>query len=265
MDKVIMCPPTYYDIKEVINPWMREYIGKIDRERANDQWLKLYETLMECNVKRELCTATEELTEQVFISNAGFISEKLNIFIYSTLKHRIRWDESVALASYWYANHPLRNGGNTTHGIFEGEGDLVKANNLLVYGYGQRSERTVFDQLRILIDIPILPVQLDYNTFYHLDTAFCPLKNGYALWFPTAFSRDSRELLHKYFRLIDVGLESCNLACNSIVTNDTVIINKGCPRTVEKLHELGYETVSLDLSEFNKSGAGPHCLVLSVD
>ena len=39
-----------------------------------------------------------------------------------------------------------------------------------------------------LLDVEVLPLKLADPRFYHLDTCFCPLANGYTLYFPAALS-----------------------------------------------------------------------------
>ena len=45
MTKLLMCPPMYFDVDYDINPWMTENLNKVDREKAELQWSKLYNAL----------------------------------------------------------------------------------------------------------------------------------------------------------------------------------------------------------------------------
>lgn len=44
--------------------------------------------------------------------------------------------------------------------------------------------------------------------------------------------------------------------------NDYVIIPAGYPATNRKLHDLGYQTIELEMSEFRKHDGGLSCLSL---
>ena len=41
--RFLMCAPDHYDVDYVINPWMEGNIHKSSRDRAVEQWNKLYD------------------------------------------------------------------------------------------------------------------------------------------------------------------------------------------------------------------------------
>jgi dimethylargininase len=51
-------------------------------------------------------------------------------------------------------------------------------------------------------------------------------------------------------------------AANSLWINDKILIPEGFPRTREKIEKAGYETITLDVSEFRKVDGGLSCLSL---
>ncbi|HSQ25458.1 MAG TPA: hypothetical protein VLN44_13625 [Pyrinomonadaceae bacterium] len=51
-------------------------------------------------------------------------------------------------------------------------------------------------------------------------------------------------------------------AANCITVNDRVLIARGHPKFEAKLRELGYQTIALDMSEFQKMDGGLSCLSL---
>ena len=38
---ILMCPPRHFSVDYVINPWMRDQTGKVDRALAAWQWERL--------------------------------------------------------------------------------------------------------------------------------------------------------------------------------------------------------------------------------
>ena len=40
--RILMCSPDHYDVDYVINPWMEGNVHKSSRDRAVEQWQKLY-------------------------------------------------------------------------------------------------------------------------------------------------------------------------------------------------------------------------------
>lgn len=51
-------------------------------------------------------------------------------------------------------------------------------------------------------------------------------------------------------------------AANCVRVNDYVMVADGCPIFQSKLHSLGYQTISLEMSEFQKMDGGLGCLSL---
>jgi dimethylargininase len=51
-------------------------------------------------------------------------------------------------------------------------------------------------------------------------------------------------------------------AANSLWINDRVIVPGGYPETLENIRKAGYDTISLDMSEFRKLDGGLSCLSL---
>jgi N-dimethylarginine dimethylaminohydrolase len=49
-------------------------------------------------------------------------------------------------------------------------------------GYGQRSAREAGAHIQRLLDLEVILLELTDPWFYHLDTCFCPLARGYALY-----------------------------------------------------------------------------------
>ena len=45
--RFLMCAPDHYDVDYVINPWMEGNIHKSSRDRAVEQWQKLFHVLKE--------------------------------------------------------------------------------------------------------------------------------------------------------------------------------------------------------------------------
>ena len=41
--RILVCPPEYFDVDYVINPWMEGQIGRVDSSRARAQWDALFE------------------------------------------------------------------------------------------------------------------------------------------------------------------------------------------------------------------------------
>src|SRR5437764_6477876 len=97
---------------------------------------------------------------------------------------------------------------------FEGEGDALFAGDALFCGYKFRSDiqshRAVADMLGCLV----ISVELVDPRFYHLDTCFCPLPDGGAVWFPAAFDEYGQRAVREHISaLVDVAPEDAVHFC----------------------------------------------------
>jgi dimethylargininase len=63
------------------------------------------------------------------------------------------------------------------------------------------------------------------------------------------------------FKLISVDDDE-SYAANSVWINDNVLVPKGFPKTKRKVEEAGYNTIAVDVSEFQKMDGGLSCLSL---
>ena len=103
--------------------------------------------------------------------------------------------------------------------------------------------------------------------YYHLDTCFCPLAPGEALYHPGAFDPYGRKVIEaRVPGLIVVAPdEAARFACNAVVVGKTVVTNAGCPQLAAALRRRGYEPVETELDEFIKAGGSAKCLTLRLD
>jgi N-dimethylarginine dimethylaminohydrolase len=58
---------------------------------------------------------------------------------------------------------------------------------------------------------------------------------------------------------------AAGFACNAITIGDRVISSLAAERLKEPLHDAGFATLSLPMSEFIKAGGGVRCLSLPLD
>jgi N-dimethylarginine dimethylaminohydrolase len=134
-------------------------------------------------------------------------------------------------------------------------------------GYRFRTEDRALDHLEELLGRPLVRLELADPRFYHLDTCFCPLGEGRALYYPPAFTPEARDLLHRHIPdLIAIpDDEAARFACNALVVDDTVVTNTGCETTWAELRKRGFQSRPTPTDEFIKAGGSVKCLVLMLD
>lgn len=258
-----MCSPDYYGIEYEINPWMSKHRGS-SPDRAHAQWRKLYETLLGLGVKLELMTPQPGLPDLVFTANAGLIFHR--DFFSSRFRHEVRARETPHFDA-WMADN-----GYTVHTLpegtyFEGAGDALFCGRSLFAGYRIRSDVRGHQYLGQALSRQVLPIELVNPYFYHLDTCFCPLAPGEAIYYPDAFDIYGRRVLEAHIpRLLPVvESEAQRFGCNAVVIGKTVVVNSGCDKLAADLESRGYTAVAVELDEFIKSGGSAKCLTLRLD
>jgi N-dimethylarginine dimethylaminohydrolase len=260
---ILMCPPDYYGIEYEINPWMSRSRGS-SPEKARAQWQRLHDALKSLGVQLELMTPQKGLPDLVFTANAGLVYHKQ--FFSSRFRHEVRARETPHFDA-WFASHGFAVEHLPEGTFFEGAGDALFCGSQLFAGYRIRSDVGGHQYLGKVLKKQALPVELVNPYFYHLDTCFCPLMPGEAIWYPGAFDAYGRRVIESNVsRLVSATEEEAKrFGCNAVVVNKSVVLNSGCDKLATDLRSLGYETVSVELDEFIKSGGSAKCLTLRLD
>jgi N-dimethylarginine dimethylaminohydrolase len=261
--RILMCPPDYYGIEYEINPWMSRARGS-DRPVAVTQWQGLVEILRDLGVQVEMMMPRPGLPDLVFTANAGLVFH--DRFYSSRFRHEERARESPVFDE-WFAGHGFEVRhlpGGTYH---EGAGDALFCGDALFAGYRIRSDVHGHQWLASDAGVRVLPVELVNPYYYHLDTCFCPVAPGVAVWFPDAFDAYGQRVIRTHVRtLVDVAEpEAKRFGCNAVVVGKAVVMNTGCERLASDLKALGYETRATPLDEFLKAGGSAKCLTLRLD
>ena len=262
-----MCPPTFFGVEYVINPWMEGQIHETNVELARAQWLRL-SALLQQQAEVISLPAVPGLPDLVFTANAAVIFRRTAVV--STFRFAERQPESPHFANWLEADgFQVR---TLQPDIFlEGAGDalLDRSEDLLWLGHGQRSDFRAKDHLENILGIEVQPLRLRNPSFYHLDTCFCPLERGFLLYYPDAFDDEGIAAIEARVpaqRRIPVSaLDAAGFACNAVNFGKTVILNRASHQLVETLSTFGFEVTCAPLSEFIRAGGAAKCLSLRLD
>ncbi len=261
--QILMCPPDYYGIEYEINPWMSRE-RQADHAQATRQWADLRAMLEACGAKTVLLDPVAGLPDLVFTANAALIYRRhavLARFRHSQRSGEENYDEAW-LGAAGFAVHRLPEGP-----FFEGAGDALFCGDTLFAGYRIRSDIHGHYQIGTMFDCRVIPLELVDPYYYHLDTCFCPLAAGVAVYYPPAFDDYGRKALQESIgELIPVTEdEARRFACNAVVVGRAVVTNAGCPQLHAALREHGYTPHETRLDEFVKAGGSAKCLTLRLD
>lgn len=261
--RILMCPPDHYGIEYEINPWMNRSLGAV-RELAFRQWQALRDALTALGVAVETLAPRPGLPDLVFTANAGLVFH--DTFLSSRFRHEVRAKESPVFDA-WFAAHGFRVEHLPDGQFHEGAGDALFCGESLFAGYRTRSDASAHQFVGKMFGVRVLPLELVNPRFYHLDTCFCPLAPGVAIYHPQAFDDYGRKVLASAVpRLIPVNEpEAHRFGCNAVVVGDTVIHNSRCPQLAADLGANGFRSVEVELDEFLKAGGSAKCLTLRLD
>ncbi len=264
--RFLMCAPDHYDVDYVINPWMEGNVHKSSRDRAVDQWQQLFHVLKEHAIV-DLVKPEKGVPDMVFTANAGLVLGDTAVL--SRFFHKERQGEEPFFKA-WFEDH-----GFTVHELpkdlpFEGAGDALfdREGRWLWAGYGFRSELDSHPYLARWLDIEVLSLRLMDERFYHLDTCFCPLTDGYLLYYPPAFDAYSNRLIEMRVpeakRIAIAEEDAVNFSCNAVNIDHTIVLNKASNKLKQRLAAAGFQVIETPLTEFLKAGGAAKCLTLRV-
>lgn len=266
-NRFLMCPPDYFGVEYVINPWMEGQIHSTNLPLAAKQWAALEQLLAQSSSVVTM-RAVERLPDLVFTANAGLIYG--NKAVVSRFRFAERQPESKHFRE-WFAAQGFDVIELPEDALFEGAGDalLDRSTALLWAGHGMRSNLAACEALRRVLDIEVQPLALRNPSFYHLDTCFCPLERGFLLYYPGAFDAASLDAIEQRVppekRIAADEEDASRFACNAVNVGTTVIANSFSDALTARLHAAGFETVTTPLTEFMRAGGAAKCLSLRLD
>jgi N-dimethylarginine dimethylaminohydrolase len=261
--QILMCPPEFFGIEYEINPWMDRRQGA-DRHLASQQWQDLRLLLEEAGAAVFCLPAEAGMPDLVFTANAAMIYGARAIP--ARFRHLQRQVEE-SRAQAWLVERGFELCPLKPDTYFEGAGDALFCGDTLFAGYRIRTAIGGHQQIGDVLGCRVISLELVDPRYYHLDTCFCPLAPGVAVYYPQAFDTYGQRALHEFIEdLIPVAeAEAWNFACNAVVVGRTVITNVGCPLLHDELRPRGYTPIATPLSEFVKSGGSAKCLTLRLD
>lgn len=260
---ILMCPPDYFGIDYEINPWMNRQ-RQCDHPLAVDQWQALRGLLEKAGATVSCLPPVAGLPDLVFTANAALVYRDTAIL--SRFRYPQRQGEEDRNRR-WLSDRGFRVCRLSSDAFFEGAGDALFHEETLLAGYRIRSDIRGLQEISAVLGCRLIPLELVDPCYYHLDTCFCPVAAGVAIYYPPAFDDYGRRVLEEEIgELIPVNDAEARLfACNAVVVGRTVITNTGCPELHRQLQARGFETHETPLSEFVKAGGAAKCLTLRLD
>ena len=265
--KILMCAPDHFGVDYVINPWMEHNCGKTDHALAERQWDGLRQALA-AHAEIVLIEPQARLPDMVFTANAGMVLGEWAVASRFRAPER-RGEEPYFRA--WFSQNGFKLAPWPKNVFFEGAGDalLDRARPLIWCGFGIRSDEASAGLLeRLFAPRTVIGLRLIDPRFYHLDTCFCPLEDGYLMYYPPAFYPESRDKIAAAItpdKRIEVSEEDAmSFACNAVDIERHVFLNEASAALRKKLQAAGFKAIITPLTEFIKAGGAAKCLTLKL-
>lgn len=276
-EHIVVAKPSNFSVDYQINPYMDKEVN-IDSDGALDQWERMVECmeeeytvqtidLHELYKKYELSHKPEEIPDFVFTANhwVPLGIEKESGVLLSNFANDERQPE-IEYVKKFLEQQDM--GYTTTKYDFEGQGDFLWQNdyNILWTGYGVRTEwgAVEFAEEKVGDDTLLVPLELQTDDHYHLDTCFRPLSTDTALAVREAFTEASyRRITDAFPNVIDVPLR--DFSCNSVVMRDSRIVLSKESSVWRELNEYGFDTIRIGYDEFMKGGGSVACTVCPIN
>lgn len=268
LQTVIMCPPTYFEIRTPINTTQAKWheMGRgPDPVKSLEQYDIVKNTLEKEGVKVWEIRPSEKFTYQVFTRDVGVISNQgafVGQFKFDPRKGEIEPFIRVLEQNDIRVVHCVENSA-----IFEGGDFLFIDQNEAFVGVG---DRTNGDGLEVLnsqfSSMTLHPISLPKD-FLHLDVVLNIISPRIALAYLPAISDEGRSILESHkFEIIDVPQEEQEtMATNVLAIGEKKIITASCNKiTNEKIRKKGFDVFEAEMSEIIKGGGGIRCMTLPV-
>jgi N-dimethylarginine dimethylaminohydrolase len=275
--RFLTCPPRHFAVTYSINPWMDPQAwtdgGAALPANAERQWARLHRALHDAGAAIETMEPVPGLPDLVFTANAAVVFNRKAVL--SRFRHDERRDEEpifaasfATLAARGLIDEIFQLPAGT---VLEGAGDCIwdSRRQLFWLGCGFRSDAGAGRFIERKLAAPCLALPLANASFYHLDTAFCPLPCGGVVYHSAAFTSDALATIHAHVlpeeRIVLDEADASQFAANAVCVNGKIVLSSSSDALRRRLQERGYAVIETPLQAFLRSGGSACCLTLRLD
>lgn len=238
-------------------PRMREGIssaqlGTVDHERALVQHAAYVAALRSLGLDVTVLPADNEFPDSTFVEDVALCTSEFAIVTNPGAPSRNGEKQAMrkALSEWFEQIESIENPGTVD------AGDVLMVGSHFYIGLSKRTNSAGADQLvDILRGFGRTATKIAISGMLHLKSGVSYLENDNLL-----VAGELREHLEfRTFNRIPVEPDE-QYAANSLWINGTVLVPVGFPQTESKVGALGYPTIALEMSEFQKLDGGLSCL-----
>lgn len=232
-------------------------LGKPNYDLALEQHAAYCRALENCGLKLTHLAADERYPDSTFVEDTAVLTERGAIITRPGAASRLGEIEEIRSV---LLDHYPRVFEISEPGTLDG-GDICEAGNEFFIGVSHRTNEHGAAQLAAVLsafgyDSTLIDIR-SLSNILHLKSGLAYLGGNRML---VIDELKRLEQLSDY-DLMDVDSAEA-YAANCLCVNDSILVAAGFPLLRQKLQNLGYQTVTLEMSEFEKMDGGLSCLSL---
>ncbi|GAB2690824.1 dimethylargininase [Thalassiella azotivora] len=260
----LMCAPQHFDVLYEINPWMTAGT-RVDHDLALTQWQTLVDTYRGLGHRVDLLEPQPGLPDMVYAANGSTVvggrvlgARFANAERTAEAAHHVAWHRAHAAELGWESVTEAEH-------VNEAEGDFAVLGDVVLAGYGFRTDPRGHAELADTVGVPVVGLRLVDPRYYHLDVALAVLDDtpgaGNIAWYPPAFSAGSQAILRRMFpdAVVASDTDAEVMGLNLVSDGEHVVIPQRAEKLAAQVAERGYVPVPVDLSELLKGGGSVKC------
>ena len=231
-------------------------LGQPNYELALEQHKEYIKTLESLGCEVLVLEPLEDWPDSTFVEDPAVLTKEVAIIARPGTEKRMgEKDHIVDAVKKYYPEDKIKF--IEAPGTLDG-GDVMMVGDYFYVGLSDRTNQEGADQfINILKDHGLDGEVVELKEMLHLKTGVNYLENNNLLVAGEFVDNPLFEKFNQYE--IPEGEE---YAANSLWVNGTVIVPEGFPKVLKMIQDMGYETVTVDTSEFRKLDGGLSCLSL---
>lgn len=239
---------------EIINGLTSVSLGKPDYNKALDQHAGYVEALRSCGLNVKVLEADSQFPDSVFVEDVALCTSECAIVTNpgAPARNGEKLKIRPVLESFYARVESIESPGSLD------AGDVMMVGKHFYIGISERTNTQGAEQLIAFLErYGMSGSMVPLKEMLHLKSGLSYLEQNHLL-ITGEFINHSAFV---DFQKIEVDPDE-SYAANSLWVNSTVLVPAGFPRTLTKIKQAGYHTLTLDVSEFRKLDGGLSCLSL---
>lgn len=240
--------------KSMINGLTTAGLGQPDYAKALIQHKNYISALKECGVEVTILEADKNFPDSTFVEDVALLTPKCAIITNpgaSSRRGEITGMKKV-LRKFYSDIEEIQAPGTVE------AGDIMMVGSHFYIGLSARTNKDGAGQIiSILEKYGMSGSVVTLEKVLHLKTGLAYLENNNLVACGEFVSKEE----FKKYNIIEINANE-SYAANCIWVNNRVLIPKGFPKAKTTIEKFGYQTIEVDVSEFQKLDGGLSCLSL---